>query len=123
MVVLESGESGIGASARNGGFASASLTHGLANGVRHFPDEIDQLQRLGLENFEALFASLDRYGIDARVERHGELTFATAAWQVAGLRDEVELARRFGERAEFLDADAGPGRGALAHLPRGPAVR
>jgi hypothetical protein len=51
VVVLESGESGIGASARNGGFASASLTHGLANGVRHFPDEIDQLQRLGLENF------------------------------------------------------------------------
>ncbi|HEY5156137.1 MAG TPA: FAD-dependent oxidoreductase [Acidimicrobiales bacterium] len=106
VVVLESGESGIGASARNGGFVSASLTHGLANGLTHFPDEIDRLHRLGTENFEALFASLERYGIDARAERTGELTFATAPWQVDDLRDGVELLARFGERAEFLDADA-----------------
>lgn len=105
VVVLESGESGVGASARNGGFVSASLTHGLANGVSHFPTEIDQLHRLGHENFEALFASLERYGIDARVERHGEITFATAPWQVAELREGAELLGRFGERAELLDAD------------------
>ena len=37
VVVLESGEVGIGASGRNGGFLSASLTHGLANGLSHFP--------------------------------------------------------------------------------------
>jgi len=106
VVVVESGESGIGASARNGGFASASLTHGLANGLAHFPGEIDQLHRLGNENFEALFSTLDRYGIDAHVERSGELTFATAEWQVDDLRDGVELLHRFGERAEFLDAEA-----------------
>ena len=105
VVVLESGESGIGASARNGGFASASLTHGLANGLTHFPDEIGQLHRLGVENFDALFASLDGYGIDARVEHHGELTFATAPWQVPDLEEGAELLERFGERAEFLDAD------------------
>ena len=32
---------GWGASGRNGGFLSASLTHGLANGRSRFPDEID----------------------------------------------------------------------------------
>jgi glycine/D-amino acid oxidase-like deaminating enzyme len=106
VVVLESGESGIGASARNGGFVSASLTHGLSNGLAHFPDEIDQLHRLGTENFAELFASLDRYGIDAHAERPGELLFATAPWQVPGLEEEAELMARFGERVDLLDADA-----------------
>ena len=106
VVVLEAGEVGVGASGRNGGFLSASLTHGLANGMSHFPDEVDQLHRLGLENFEGLLASLDRYGIDAGVERTGELTFATAPWQVADLAEAVELHERFGERVELLDADA-----------------
>ena len=105
VMVLESGQVAIGASGRNGGFVSASLTHGLANGLTHFPDEVDQLHRLGLDNFEALFASLDRYGIDAHVERTGELTFATAPWQVPDLAEAAELHRRFGERADLLDAD------------------
>ena len=105
VVVLEAGEVGIGASGRNGGFLSASLTHGLANGLSHFPDEIDQLQRLGDENFDGLLASLERHGIDAGVERTGELTFATAPWQVADLAEAVELHERFGEKVELLDRD------------------
>lgn len=106
VILLESGRIADGASGRNGGFVSASLTHGLANGLAHFPDEIHELHQLGLDNFEALFASLDRHGIDAGAERTGELTFATAAWQRPGLADAVELHRRFGERADLLDADA-----------------
>ncbi len=105
VVVLESGEVGVGASGRNGGFLSASLTHGLANGISHFPDEIDQLQRLGDENFAGLLASLERLGIDAGVERTGELTFATAAWQLPDLAEAVELHERFGEKVELLDRD------------------
>ncbi|MGZ4758642.1 MAG: NAD(P)/FAD-dependent oxidoreductase [Acidimicrobiales bacterium] len=105
VVLLEAGEVGVGASGRNGGFLSASLTHGLANGLSHFPDEIDQLHRLGLENFDALLSTLDRHGIDARVERTGELTFATAPWQVPDLSEAVELHERFGERVELLDGD------------------
>jgi glycine/D-amino acid oxidase-like deaminating enzyme len=105
VVVLESGRVGIGASGRNGGFVSASLTHGLANGVSHFPDEMHQLLRLGTQNFDDLFADLDRLGIDAHAERTGELTFATAPWQVADLVEAAELAARFGETAEVLDRD------------------
>ena len=114
VVVLEAGEVGIGASGRNGGFLSASLTHGLANGLSHFPDEIDQLQRLGDQNFEDLLASLDRHGIDAGVERTGELTFATAPWQVPDLAEAVELHERFGEKVELLDRDEARG---LVHSP------
>jgi glycine/D-amino acid oxidase-like deaminating enzyme len=106
VVLLESGAVGIGASGRNGGFISASLTHGLANGVTHFADELDVLQRMGHENFDALLADLDRWGIDAHVERTGEITFATAPWQVPDLAEVADLHHRHGERAELLDAEA-----------------
>lgn len=56
ILVLEAGEAGIGASGRNGGFLAASVTHGVANGLAHFPDEIDTLVRLGHENYDALLA-------------------------------------------------------------------
>src|SRR5262245_25601358 len=43
-VVLVEGESiAWAASGRNGGFCSASLTHGSANGMDRFPDEFDDL--------------------------------------------------------------------------------
>jgi glycine/D-amino acid oxidase-like deaminating enzyme len=106
VVVLESGRVAIGASGRNGGFLAASLTHGLSNGVAHFPDEVERLHQLGLDNFEALLASLDRYGIDAAVERTGELTFATAPWQVPDLAEDAELHTRFGAPVELFDRDA-----------------
>src|SRR4051812_6468627 len=71
VVVLEAGESAAGASGRNGGFVSASLTHGLENGLRHFPDELEQLHALGTANLDALLADVERHGVDARVERTG----------------------------------------------------
>lgn len=43
VLVLEATRCGHGASGRNGGFLEASLTHGLANGLTRFPDEIDEL--------------------------------------------------------------------------------
>ena len=42
VAVLEAETVGFGASGRNGGFCEASLTHGLANGIRHFPDELER---------------------------------------------------------------------------------
>src|SRR5262245_56136216 len=38
VVIFESGRAGAGASTRNGGFADASLTHGIDQGVARFPD-------------------------------------------------------------------------------------
>ena len=47
VVLLEAREVGWAASGRNGGFCSASLTHGLRNGLDRFPDEMPTLERLG----------------------------------------------------------------------------
>ena len=45
VVLLEQGAIADGATGRNGGFADASLTHGLPNGLERFPDEIRVLER------------------------------------------------------------------------------
>ncbi len=54
VVVLEARQTAAAASGRNGGFCDASLTHGFANGLSRFPGEIDTLERLGLENLDAI---------------------------------------------------------------------
>jgi glycine/D-amino acid oxidase-like deaminating enzyme len=105
VVVLEALGAGWAASGRNGGFCSASLTHGLANGVERFPDEIATLETLGHANLDEIAAAVARYGIDCGFERTGELNVATALWQVDGLRDGYENARRYGQDVELLDRD------------------
>ena len=47
VVLLEGRRSAWAASGRNGGFCSASLTHGLANGLDRFGAEMPALDRLG----------------------------------------------------------------------------
>jgi len=104
VVVLEAREAGWAASGRNGGFCAASLTHGLRNGVERFPDELALLERLGRDNLAEIELTLLRHGIACDWERTGELTVATAPWQLEGLRDLPELARRNGGEMQFLDA-------------------
>jgi glycine/D-amino acid oxidase-like deaminating enzyme len=106
-VVLVEGETvAFGASGRNGGFVEASLTHGLSNGLQHFPDEIGTLLRLGRENFAAIGATVERLAIDARLERVGVLVVATEAHQVDELAEEAALLRAHGSDVELLDAEA-----------------
>src|SRR5688572_24611069 len=83
-VVLEAREAGWAASGRNGGFCAASLTHGLGNGVERFPDELALLERLGRDNLAEIELTLLRHGIACDWERTGELTVATAPWQLEG---------------------------------------
>ena len=56
VVLLEAETVGWAASGRNGGFCEASLTHGDENGRSRWPDEIDALDRLGLENLDDIEA-------------------------------------------------------------------
>ena len=79
IVLLEADVVAEGASGRNGGFADPSLTHGLFNGLHHFPGEMDAIEKLGFENYDGYLAALERYGIDGRVEQTGTLSVATAA--------------------------------------------
>ena len=105
VVLLEATRCGAGASGRNGGFLQSSLTHGIGNGLARFGDEVAQLERLGLENFHALAADLERLGIDAELESVGDLIVALEPRELADLEDEASLARRFGHEADLLDAE------------------
>jgi glycine/D-amino acid oxidase-like deaminating enzyme len=104
VVVLESAACGSGASGRNGGFVSSSLTHGLENGLTRFGDEMRTLERLGLENFDGLRADLERLGIDAEYEQPGELDVALEPHELSLLTEVAELMRGYGHDAELLDA-------------------
>ena len=53
VVLLEARSIGWAASGRNGGFCSASLTHGIANGLERFPAELPLLEKLGEQNLRA----------------------------------------------------------------------
>jgi len=107
VLLLEGEVCGFGASGRNGGFCVASLTHGAANGLARFPDELATLERLGLANHAALLEDLDRHGIDADVETGGgELTILLDPASLGEAREEAELLRRLGHDAVVLDADA-----------------
>ena len=105
VMLLEGGRIGAAASGRNGGFFSSSLTHGLANGLARFPDEIAALERLGVENFEEVARSIDRLGIECDLERTGEIMVALEPHEVAWAEEEVALLREHGHEAELLDRD------------------
>lgn len=96
VMLLEASRIGWAASGRNGGFCEYSLTHGHENGIRRWPDEIDELETLGRENLDEIEQTVHRYGIRADFERTGELSVATEPHQVAWLAEEQG----------FLDQDA-----------------
>lgn len=110
VVVIEAGRLADGASGRNGGFVAPSLTHGLAQGVACWPEEIGTLERLGAQNFADLQSSLTAYEIDADFHKPGELTLALTEHQVGAVREAYELHRDHGLPAEHLDGQQARGR-------------
>jgi glycine/D-amino acid oxidase-like deaminating enzyme len=106
VAVLEMETVAFGASGRNGGFCEASLTHGLANGIRHFPDELERLEREGIDNLQALIAFTREHGIDCDLEETGVLALADQPYQVDEFRAWVDEAAEYGEHLEFLDREA-----------------
>ena len=115
VVVLEMERVGFGASGRNGGFCAASLTHGLDNGLRHYPDEVEVLQREGAANLRDLVAFTRDHGISCELEETGELALADRPDQADEFRAEAELLASYGEEAIFLDREAAR---AEVHSPR-----
>ncbi len=105
VALIESEWCGFGASSRNGGFCDASLTHGLENGISHWPNEIETLVRMGRENLDAIEDTVKRYGIKADFRRSAEVDVATEPWHLESMSHEVESHRSFGQDAAFLDAD------------------
>lgn len=106
VVLLEGDRVGHAASGRNGGFCSASLTHGLANGLDRFSGELYTLERLGRDNLDAIATALTQYDIDCRWERNGDLAVATEPWQADELAALAPRAQEYGATVRLLDASA-----------------
>jgi glycine/D-amino acid oxidase-like deaminating enzyme len=92
IVLIEADRIGWAASGRNGGFVDASLTHGLVNGKTRWPNEIDRLTEMGLENLDGMQDEIGRLGLDVDWQRSGMLAVATEPHQVAWLEEAAESA-------------------------------
>lgn len=92
-----------GATGRNGGFVASSLTHGFANGLNRWPDELAKLTKFGQENLDAMEAFIKSEGIDCDWRRVGEIDVATEVYQVEDLQKFPELAAEYGEDLHWLD--------------------
>ncbi|MEV7289202.1 FAD-dependent oxidoreductase [Streptomyces sp. NPDC093252] len=105
VVLVDARTAGWAASGRNGGFVSSSLTHGLGNGAERWPEELAELERLGLENLDEIQETLTRYGIDCGFRRDGKLWAATAPHQVEEVRALCRLAAAHGRKIDFLSGE------------------
>jgi len=104
VVLLEAATVGWAASGRNGGFCSASLTHGIGNGLERFPAEMPLLEKLGEQNLREIGETIARHAIDCDFQPTGELALAARDWQLDGLDEEAVAARQLGHDVEVLDA-------------------
>jgi glycine/D-amino acid oxidase-like deaminating enzyme len=99
-VLIEANRIGWAASGRNGGFVDASLTHGHENGKTRWPNDIDRLTTMGIENLDGMQDELQRLALDVEWQRVGMLSVATEPHQVGWL----ESAAAAGE-GRFLDRE------------------
>jgi glycine/D-amino acid oxidase-like deaminating enzyme len=106
VVLLEGRKIAWAGSGRNGGFCSASLTHGLANGLARFPGEMPTLHRLGQANLDEIGKTVTRYGIECDFSINGELAVATRAWQADALAEAAGSARALGADVALLGTEA-----------------
>jgi glycine/D-amino acid oxidase-like deaminating enzyme len=101
IVLIEGQRIGWAASGRNGGFVEASLTHGSENGKSRWPNEIEKLEAMGIENLDGMQAEIERLGLDVEWQRSGMLTVATEPHQVQWLQESAAAGD-----GVFLDEDA-----------------
>ncbi|WP_235511336.1 FAD-binding oxidoreductase [Agromyces sp. Root81] len=105
VVILEADRVAHGATGRNGGFVSSSLTHGLTHGTAIWPDQVGALAEEGDRNLAELIATIEAAGIDCDLRRSGKTTIAVEEWQLAGLREAQELGARHGVDLELQSRD------------------
>jgi len=89
VILLEARRVGWAASGRNGGFCEATITHGEENGENRWPEEAEELARIGLANLDELEATVARYGMRVDFERNGSLQVATEPHQVEWLGSDA----------------------------------
>ena len=106
IILIEQTFVGDGASGRCGGFLSSTLTHGQTNTEHRFADEADLLWGLGVQNMKELLETLDRYSIDARYEKTGEMHIALNNASAEKMHAEYQQAKAKGEDVVWFDKEA-----------------
>ena len=105
VVVLEGTRIAGGATGRNGGFCSASLTHGLANGLSRWPTEISTLLRLGNQNLDSIEDFIKQHGIDCEFIRSGDLALAVEPYQLNAIEEAAAAGRALGIDYHLLTSE------------------
>lgn len=96
-VLLEGERLAFGGSGRNAGMLGETLDHSHALAIRHFgEEEACRLASLARSNLDAIEATLAREGIDAELERHGQLFLAHTEGHLREATASLEAARRVG---------------------------
>jgi len=85
---------------------SSSLVHGIGNGLARFPDEVATLERLGLENLEAIKTTITEHGIECDLLSPGAIETAVTTGQFDELAGAVDELHEYGHEAVLLDAEA-----------------
>ena len=106
IILIERTFVGDGASGRNGGFLSTSVTHGETNTDAQFPGEKEKIEALGKQNITELLDTLQRWNIDARYEATGSTSLALSPEVAEEMREEFLAARAAGEPVTWYDQDA-----------------
>ncbi|WGX98902.1 FAD-binding oxidoreductase [Nocardioides sp. L-11A] len=110
--VVEQQFAGYGASGRNGGWLSASVTGGLDGYARTHPRaEVARFQLAMNDAVDEVIGVAERHGIDAEVRRGGTLLVARNAAQATRAHAAAATAERWPEtEARLLDADEADAR-------------
>ena len=85
VVLLEGKRVGWAASGRNGGFCEASISHGEPNAEARWPEEAEQLYRMGIENLDEIERFIAEHKLDVEFERTGALAVANEPYMVDDL--------------------------------------
>jgi len=105
IIILEAGEVATGASGRNGGFMSASITHEFSNGLSRWPKELPILLKLGRQNLQEIEETIKRLGIDCDFIPSGDIDMATEPHHIEEIKQEIEESIPFDMDYKFLDRD------------------
>ncbi|HCB01780.1 MAG TPA: FAD-dependent oxidoreductase [Anaerolineae bacterium] len=105
VVLIEANEIAYGASGRNGGFCSASLTHGFLNGVSRWEKEFPTLLQMGRNNLDEIENTIKQFNIECDFIRSGEINVAVEPHHIDDIHEEVELSKQYGVNAKFLSQD------------------
>jgi glycine/D-amino acid oxidase-like deaminating enzyme len=103
IVLLDADRIAGGATGRNGGFISSSLTHGFGNGLSRWPDEILELERLGIKNLNEISNRISEFGISCDFVREGEIAVAVAKYQYDELVGVHKQKRALGLDSILMD--------------------